>query len=369
MSFYFYNPVKLIHGKDSLKRMIHEIPDGAVLAIIHGNTLLHHKDLLHYLEGLPKCTSVDFYKYPESEPTEAIVDELISKLKYGTNFIIGIGGGSVMDATKAVAVAYGNKIEASTLKNKNPMDLGSSLKFGLVATKPGSGSELNNAYVLMDEGDHLKRSYFGPHSFPQFSVQDPVFYKSLKAKDYASGLTDAMSHVIDQYLVERPADLVQDLMSLNFLKIGSSLADFSDAPREEDFSKLAWFASIVSSGLLSRGVKAGWVVHEVAHSLSSALGIGHAESIALSFERVMLLKKSPLVRLHLIDQAINGAQNPSLGTAKDHVSRIVEFFKKIGMQTDINTLTTKQHQAWRSKIKGLCQNLDEDELEEICSQT
>jgi hypothetical protein len=83
----------------------------------------------------------------------------------------------------------------------------------------------------------------------------------------------------------------------------------------------------------------------------------------------MLLKRSPLERLRLIDQAINGVQNPSLDTAKDHVSRIVGFFKKIGMQTDLNTLTTKQYQVWRGKIRGLCQNLNEDELKEICNQT
>jgi len=369
LSFYFYNPVKLIHGKDSFKRMSYEIPDGAHLAVIHGNTLSYFKDLTQYIASLSKCASVEFYKCAESEPTEVMIDELKSQLKDGTNFILGVGGGSVMDATKAVAVAYGNKIEVGALKNKNPMDLSSALKFGLVATKPGSGSELNNAYVLMDGDDRLKRSYFGPYSFPQFSVQDPIFYKSLSSREYASGLTDAMSHIIDQYLVDRPADLVQDSMSLSFLKIGSSLAKFFEAPGEEDFSKMAWFSSVVSSGILSRGVKAGWMIHEVAHSLSSSLGIGHAESIALSLERVLLLKKNPLFRLRLIDQAINGAQEPSDQSAKGHVSQVVSFFSKIGMQTDLNSLTLEQHELWRRKINKLCLNLNKEEIESICSRT
>ncbi len=369
MSFYFYNPIKLIHGKDSLSRMINELADGIVLAVIYGDTLSNHKDPLSYIANLPKCSRVDLYKCAQSEPTEAMIDGLVSRLRGDTNFILGVGGGSVMDTTKAVAVAYGNKIEARALKNKTPMELGAATKFGLVATKPGSGSELNNAYVLMDEDDHFKRSYFGPNSFPQFSVQDPTFYKSLRPKDYASGLTDAMSHIIDQYLVDRSEDLIQDAMSLNFLKIGSSLAIFSDDPREGDFSRLAWFASIVSSGILSRGVKTGWMIHEIAHSLSSSLGISHAESIALSMERVMLLEKIPFSRLCSINQVINGIQAASNEDVKGHVSQIVSFFRKIGMQTDLKTLTSRQHKLWKSKIKTLCPNFNENELKKICSHT
>lgn len=366
MQFYNFNPIKLIHGVGALDKTVHEIPQQTTLAIIHSTTLSKYPMVRTFFSGIDKCINVDFYETNCQEPTQSDVNKLLDQLNQNTNFIIGIGGGSVMDITKAVAVCFGNKLNACELKDRSPMLLNKTTKFGLISTKPGSGSELNNAYVLKDDVDHFKRSYFSLYSYPQFSVQDPLFYKSLTVNDFSAGLTDALSHVIDQYLVQRDENLIQDSLSLSFLEIGRKLAQSASAPSLDDYLRLAWFGSMVSSGLLSRGVKPSWLIHEIAHSVASVTFFGHGQTIAMVLKKALGLDRNPIERLRSIAVALGSKSEPEKLSRYDAIDAIVGFFSELGMQTSFSEMHSTDYTRWCNEVEHLCPNLSQEEVALIC---
>jgi NADP-dependent alcohol dehydrogenase len=270
-----------------------------------------------------------------------------------------------MDATKAVAVCYGNRLSAAQQKISPPEFWRETTKFGLVSTRPGSGSELNNAFVIMDEESKFKRSYFGIHTYPEFSIHDPIFYRSLRPSDYANGLADAVSHVIDQYLVDRGPQLVQDAMSLNFLRIGSELSELARSPSPEDFLQLAWFSSLISSGILSRGVKTSWILHEVAHSLASVHGLRHAESITIVSRAVLSLPRFPRGRLQKVAQILSKTKIPDKNLLADG-DRVANFFSHLGLPVGLDLLAPENLEIWRRSLRTLCPNLTSEEVSCLC---
>lgn len=364
--FYNYNPVKLIHGEGSLQRAIAEIPADCRITVLHGTTLERHS--LQVMETLATWASSGAVRIriDPGEPTEASIDALLRQIPPETTLIVGIGGGSVMDSTKAAAVCLGNQLNAAALKTSAPMSWRATTKFGLVSTRPGSGTELNNAFVLMDEGSKFKRSYFSLHSYPLFAIHDPIFYQSLQSADYASGLADAVSHVIDQYLVERDPQVVQDLMSINFLEIGSKLIKKAPSPAPEDFLQLAWFSALISSGILSRGVRSSWILHEVAHSLASLCGLPHAKSITTISRAVLSMARHPQDRLKQVANALSPLEEPGQHSHPDS-ERVAKFFSDLGLPVGLESLSGEDIEHWRKEMGTLCPNLTSEEVTYLCT--
>lgn len=369
MQFYNFNPTKLIHGGGALEKVVYEIPQQTTLAVIHSSTLGRYPNVRTFFAGINKCLRVDFYETNNQEPTQCAVNSLLGKLNQDTDLIIGVGGGSVMDTTKALAVCFGNKINACELKDISPMLLNKTTKFGLISTKPGSGAESNNAYVLKDDVDNFKRSYFSLYSYPQFSVQDPLFYESLSVNDFASGLTDAISHAIDQYLVQRDENLIQDSLTLSFLDIGRKLAQCMPTPSLDDYARLAWFGSMISSGLLSRGVKSSWLTHEVAHSVASVTSFGHGQTIAMVLTKTLSLDRNPIERLRSIALALGHESVSDKLSRTDAIDTIVGFFSELGMQTSFSEMNSEAYIEWCNEVEHLCPNLNKEEVAFICLRT
>lgn len=364
--FYNYNPVKLIHGEGALQRAPAEIPAGSQVVIVHGATLERYFSPVIKTLDTWAPSRICRIRVDSGEPTEASVDAIAQQIPPETNFIIGIGGGSVMDSTKATAVCFGNRLKAADMKRSSPMSWHKTTKFGLVSTRPGSGSELNNAFVVMDKELKFKRSYFSLYSYPLFSIHDPIFYQSLQPTDYANGLADAVSHVIDQYLVAREPQVTQDLMSINFLKIGNELGKRARSPSQVDFLQLAWFCALISSGIISRGVGTSWILHEVAHSLASIRGLPHAQSITTVSRAVLSLPRHPRDRLQTIAQALSGAEEMDEHRPYDS-ERIAKFFSKLGLPVGLDSLTVEDITLWRKAMKTLCPNLTSEEVLQLCT--
>jgi NADP-dependent alcohol dehydrogenase len=363
--FYNYNPVKLIHGKNSIQRAITELPTNSIIAVLHGATLERiGSEVIDTISTLAPSRVV-WIRMDSGEPTEASLDALVSAIPSGTTFLMGIGGGSVMDSTKGAAVCLGNKLNAAELKTSSPMSWNKTMKFGLVSTRPGSGSELNNAFVVMDELTRYKRTYFSIYSYAAFSIHDPFFYQTLEPKDFANGLADAVSHVIDQYLVDREKNTVQDLMSQNFLCIGKELSKRAPSPSAVDFLQLAWFSSLVSSGVLSRGVKTSWILHEVAHSLASVQGLTHTHSLTTVSRAVLSLPRHPQERLQQVANILSKEEVNEKNSLSES-DRISIFFSDLELPVGIGFLKQAEIEIWRKAMGTLCPNLTNEEVSYLC---
>jgi len=361
--FYSFNPTKLINGPGSSGRLGLDLQAGSNIAILCGSTYELHKSYIErILADLSRVHSVEIIRMPSGEPSIGVINHLLESISDITDFIIGIGGGSVMDATKALAVCKGMCINAEQLEVIPPLKWHSSLRYGLISTRPGSGSENNNAFVLMDEKKRSKKSYFSIYSYPAVSIQDSQFYSSLSSSDFAGGLIDSLSHILDQYLVDREPACVQDMQSQSLIEAIRILSSRASQASESDFLELAWLAASISSGYISRGVITSWLIHEVAHALASIFQIDHVHSIYLALGPVLTLSRHPRDRMQNIACCL-GADKEIISNEGSHIANyIASFVGGLGYKPPMLKFDEKMSSTLQCELATLTNNLSTEEI-------
>ncbi len=277
--FYSYNPTKILNGIGALEQMHRELLGVEDVVVVHGDSLVRYEGLVSRLENVLSGKKVSFLKIPQGDPSLEEVSKVASQLVGRVPFLLGVGGGRVLDFTKALAVYSGNDFTGTELFSTDHFSWKDSLRIGVIATRPGSGSESNNAFILGDENG-WKTSLFSLFTYPEFCIHDPLFFENLTPLEYRFGLFDAVVHVLDQFVVDRPDSLVVDELALSYLKILGHLAQTAHEPQVADYQKLAWVGAMISSGILTRGVDASWRCHELAHALASVTHTTHGLSLA-----------------------------------------------------------------------------------------
>ncbi|WP_273428041.1 iron-containing alcohol dehydrogenase [Chitinibacter tainanensis] len=365
--FYSFNPIKLIHGEGALARIGYELPSSGNVLVIHGLTFSSYEDaFLSAIKTAHQDLRLSFLQLDEGEPTFSSVEHAAQTIDSRPDFILGFGGGRILDATKALAVCIGNQLSVEQLPSIPPSQWQQTIPFGLICTKPGSGSEGNNAFVLMEQDSFKKLSFFSIHSYPRFAVHDPILFSSLSSHDYRAGIADVVSHIIDQYLVKRTPSLIQDSMSLNYLRIAAELSLHAVAPSHQNFSDLAWLGSLSSSGILSRGVKTSWLVHEVAHALASLNGTSHAISIATVMGVVLSFDRHPLDRLVMVARCLNVRPEQENLSREQAVSAITEFYRNLELVNEPSCNLIPQLAELKNQLQEYCPNLNPEEVNVLC---
>jgi NADP-dependent alcohol dehydrogenase len=277
--FYSYNPTKILNGIgafDAISREIFELDD---LVVIHGKSLSLFDGFHDKLIKLVNPKKITMICIPDSDPSVHDVISIAEKIRGRTPFLLGIGGGRVMDFTKALAVISGNSLlNPEDIFNSSHFSWTNTLPLAVISTRPGSGSEFNNAFILSDPSD-WKKSLFSLFTYPKFCIHDPVFFKTLDVEEYQFGLFDAVIHVLDQYVVDRPESLIVDELALSYLRVLGKLASNASSPTIKNYQELAWLGSMISSGILKRGVDASWKCHELAHAFASITHVSHGVSL------------------------------------------------------------------------------------------
>ncbi|MBD3842403.1 MAG: iron-containing alcohol dehydrogenase, partial [Campylobacterales bacterium] len=201
-NFYYYNPTKIIFGKGMLPRITSELLDVQKVLLLYGQGSIKKNGLYEKTLSVLHNASISFVEFGGIEPnpdfnTALKAIELVRK--EGVDFILAIGGGSVIDAAKFIALcAYSNDpwgvITATTPPPETILSIGS------VCTVPGSGSEMNNSFVLSKRSDIYKRPFSHIKLYPKFSLLDPENTYSLSKHQSALGIVDAFVHILEQYI-------------------------------------------------------------------------------------------------------------------------------------------------------------------------
>jgi NADP-dependent alcohol dehydrogenase len=321
--FYSYNPTKILNGIgafDAISKEIFELDD---LVVVHGQSLALFDDFLDRLTHLTNPKKIEMICIPNSDPSVHDVIKVAKNIKGRNPFLLGVGGGRVMDFTKALAVISGNNLlHPEDIFTTNHFSWKNTLPLAVISTRPGSGSEFNNAFILSDQND-WKTSLFSLFTYPKFCIHDPVFFKSLDSQEYRFGLFDAVIHVLDQYVVDRNDTLIVDELALSYLRILGKLALNASSPIIKNYQELAWLGSMISSGILKRGVDASWRCHELVHAFSSITHASHG--VALTFLSPSIFEKFPASK-ERYDNAMN-----SLAIGLDYRNDVLTMKKFIDL--------------------------------------
>ena len=353
-NFEFKNPTKIIFGKDTIEKLEKEIPKGAKVLVLYGGGSIKKNGIYEQVKNaLSSYTTLEFGGIPANPEYSILLDALQVIKEENITYLLAVGGGSVIDATKFLS-------SAALFEGDTPWDILSKnirtekgMPFGTVLTLPATGSEMNSGAVITRKETKEKLSMGGPGLFPQFSILDPQVISSIPQRQLANGLTDAFSHVLEQYMTYPNGAILQDRFAESILQTIIEVAPkvLKDPTDYKAASNFMWSCTMALNGLIQKGVPTDWAIHGMGHELTALFGIDHARTLAIiapshyafNFES----KKEKLAQY--AERIWGVTEGTTHDKAQAAIEKTVTFFHELGIDTKLSDYT-KDYEGTAEKI-------------------
>ena len=283
-NFEYKNPTKILFGKGQIENLSNELPQDAKILLLYGGGSIKKNGVYdQVMNALSERNVIEFGGIPPNPEYSVLMDALRVIKKEKSDYLLAVGGGSVLDGTKFLSAA-------AYFEGDDPWDIlskGAAVKkgmpFGTVLTLPATGSEMNSALVITREETKEKLSTGGPIYFPQFSILDPEVVKSIPQRQLANGIADSFMHVLEQYMTYPIGAMIQDRFAESILQ---SLIEVAPAIMKDpsDYNAAAnymWSCTVALNGLIGKGVPEDWTVHMMGHEITALFGIDHARTLSI----------------------------------------------------------------------------------------
>ncbi len=342
-NFELYTPTNYIFGKGQIEKLSKVIPQGAKILLAYGGGSIFkngvHEQVIKSLEGYEIVEFGGIEPNPHFETLMKAVEVIKEK---NLDFILAVGGGSVIDGVKFISVAVNFEGNPIDLLQKRAAVSGKPVPFGTVLTLPATGSEMNSSTVVTIAKTQEKLSFGGPALYPQFSICDPTTIASLPKKQIENGIVDAFTHVMEQYMTYPQDAYLQDRIAEGILqtlieigpKVVENPTDYKLA------SNFMWSCTMALNGLLNKGVVTDWTTHMIGHELTALYGIDHARTLAIIAPNLYTVmfetKKEKLTQYGKRIFNLTGSDDE---IAKEAINKTVEFFHLMGMDTKLSEYT------------------------------
>ena len=347
LNFELYNPTNLVFGKGQIEKLATLVPQGAKILMTYGGGSIF-KNGIHaqVIENLKGFEIVEFGGIEANPHFETLMKAVAVVKEQNIDFILAVGGGSVIDGTKFISAAAkfeGNPIDILQ-KRLLIKDLSNVIPFGTILTLPATGSEMNSGSVVTIESTKEKLAFGGSALFPKFSICDPTVIESLPKRQLQNGVVNAYTHVLEQYLTYVHEGFLQDRIAEGILQtlveIGPKVVE---NPKDYALaSNFMWSCTMALNGLIQKGVPQDWATHMIGHELTALYGIDHARTLAVvgpNLYRVMFdTKKGKLAQYGKRIFNLTGTEDE---IAKQAIEKTVEFFHTMGMDTKLSDYTTE----------------------------
>lgn len=338
-NFIYANPVKIIFGKDTIKNISSEIPQGSKVLITYGGGSIKKNGV--YDQVLEAIKEFEYFEFSGIEPNphyETCMKAVELIKQKGVNFILAVGGGSVIDATKFIAAAVCSEQADPWEILSRGRKIEKALPFGTVLTLPATGSEMNAGAVITKAETQEKLSFSSPMTYPKFSVLDPTTTYSLPVKQIGNGVVDAFVHVIEQYLTHYEGDsLLQDMMAEAILKTlviegPKALAN----PTDYDVrANLMWASTWALNGWIAQGVPEDWATHMIGHELTAFFGLDHGQTLAIVLPGIMtVLKEQKSKKIIRLGKEVFGIEGNN--AIEETIKAVESFFEQMGIRTHLS---------------------------------
>ncbi|WP_133408412.1 iron-containing alcohol dehydrogenase [Parashewanella tropica] len=283
-NFDFYNPTRICFGEGQIAKLADLVPqDAKVLILLGGSSARRNGTLDEVKQALGERQQFEFDGIEPNPTYETLMKAVASIKENGIDFLLAVGGGSVIDGTKFVAAAAHYEGEPWEIMQTFGAKVTSAMPFGSVLTLPATGSEMNSGSVVTRKSIKAKLAFMSPHVFPQFSILDPVKTYTLPKRQIANGVVDAFVHTTEQYLTYPVGAMVQDRYAESLLKTLIEVGPKALA-NPEDYNvraNLMWTATCALNGVIGAGVPHDWATHMIGHELTALHDIDHARTLAI----------------------------------------------------------------------------------------
>ena len=336
-NFEFFNPVKILFGKGQIARLSEEVPPGARVLLMYGGGSIKSNGVYEQVMAALAGRSVREFGGIEPNPVyETLMQAVETVKREGIDFLLAVGGGSVVDGTKFVAAAARFEGEPWDILSRNGM-VKDAVPLGAVVTLPATGSEMNTFAVISRAATREKLAFGAPKVYPKFSIIDPQTTFSLPPRQVGNGIVDAFAHVLEQYLTYPANAPLQDRFAESILltlieegpKTVANPADY-DAR-----ANLCWCATMALNGLIALGVPQDWTTHMIGHELTALYGLDHGQTLAVVFPGTMAARReSKHAKLLQFAERVWGIrQGSEEARVETAIKKTRAFFESVGVRT------------------------------------
>ena len=349
LNFELYNPTNLIFGKGEIEKLSTLVPQGAKILLAYGGGSIFkngiHEQVIKSLKS--RDFGIEIVEFGGIEPNphfETLMKAVDVIKEQNIDFILAVGGGSVIDGVKFISAAVnfdGNPMEILQ-KRLLIKDLSKVIPFGTILTLPATGSEMNSGAVVTIEATQEKLAFGGSALFPKFSICDPTVIQSLPKRQLQNGVIDAYTHVLEQYLTYPHDGYLQDRIAESILQTLIQVGpEVVENPKDYALaSNFMWSCTMALNGLIQKGVPSDWATHMIGHELTALYGIDHARTLAVvgpNLYRVMFeTKKGKLAQYGKRIFNLTGTDDE---IANEAIHKTVAFFHTMGMETKLSDYT------------------------------
>ena len=342
-NFNLYNPVNLCFGKDEHRKLTSLIPKHAKVLITYGGGSIKRNGVHEKVMAALKNHKVIEFGGIEPNPQYSTLLQALAIIKAEKiDFLLAVGGGSVIDGTKFLA-------SAALFEGGEPWDIlakgirtTKALPFGTVLTLPATGSEMNSGAVVSRKEIGQKRGMGGPGLFPQFSISDPTVVASIPQRQLANGLVDAFTHVMEQYMTYPTSATLQDIISEGILstlieiapKLMGNPSDYGTA------ANFMWSCNMALNGLIQKGVPTDWSIHAIGHEITAAYNVDHARTLAIVLPSLYRFKfEQKQAKLAQYGRRVLSLEGTDFDVAQEAIDRTEAFFHSLGIETKLSAYT------------------------------
>ncbi|GAA4877515.1 iron-containing alcohol dehydrogenase [Paenibacillus vulneris] len=360
--FQFHNPTRIMFGSGMLDQLGSAVSQyGSKVLLVYGGGSIKTTGLYDRIMRLLQQANVEVHELPGVEPNPRVstVRKGISICReYSIPFILAVGGGSVLDAAKAIAVGvpYEGDIWDFFMRKA---DIHSALPLGTVLTLSATGSEMNGSAVITNWEDQLKKAIGSIHCYPAFSILDPALTYTVPRNQTVNGIVDMMSHVFEQYFSRTTNTPLQERFCESILQtvIENGEKALHNPEHEEARANLMLCGTYaLNGGMISVGMENDWATHMIEHEVSAIYDIAHAEGLSVLFPNWMkYVYKERLdrfvqfaVRVWQVDPAGKSDEQIAL----EGIQATRDYFTRIGAPSRLSEL-----------------NIDAKELDRMAKET
>ncbi len=346
LNFNFYNPTKIIFGKGQMEALDNLVPEQSRVLLTYGGGSIVKNGILDAVKtelAKSERTVLEFGGIEPNPKFETLMKAVELARTEKVDFLLAVGGGSVMDGTKFIALAAGSdefrgEEEKILSFGFGPVPVTSALPLGTVVTLPATGSEMNSGGVVTRGTDKLP--VMSPLTFPQFSILDPELTYTLPRTQVANGVVDTFIHVIEQYItfpVEgRFQDRVAEGILQTLVEIGKKTVEHPDD--YDARANLVWCATMALNGLIGAGVPQDWSIHMIGHEMTALFGIDHAKTLAVVTPVMWRVRKEQkreklLQYAERVWQITSGSEDEIIEQA---ITKTEDFFHSLGIKTRLS---------------------------------
>lgn len=345
LNFSFQNTTQILFGEGQIAALKKQIPADAKVLVTYGGGSIKSNGV--YDQVAAALSDHTWFEFSGIEPNPSY-DTLIKSLdiikENDVDFILAVGGGSVVDGSKFIAAAALFNDEG---ESKDPWDIVSkqarvkkALPLACVLTLPATGSESNTGAVVTRDGNKLP--FASPFVRPIFAVLDPAVTLSLSDRQISNGVVDAFVHTMEQYLTYSVNGKVQDRFAegllLTLIEEGPKALAAETSQDLEVRGNIMWAATMALNGLIGAGVPQDWATHMIGHELTGTHNIDHARTLSIVLPAVMKVCKE--AKREKLLQYAERIWNITEGDEESRINRAIEsteqFFEMMQVPTRLS---------------------------------